>query len=83
MENKGLAEQAALAECKAKGGTACRLDVTYTNGCAAMVAGDAAYKVSSAATMDEAVGAATKICSSASTGCHIYYSACSLPRRVN
>lgn len=82
MESKAFAERAALAECKSKGGTACQLDVTYTNGCAAMVAGDAAYKASSASTMDEAVDAATKICTGMSTGCHVYYSACSLPRKV-
>lgn len=82
MESQASAEHAAFAECKSKGGTACKLDVTYTNGCAAMVAGDAAYKASSAATMDEAVASATKICSGKSAGCHVYYSACSLPRRV-
>jgi hypothetical protein len=82
MESQAAAERAALAECESKGGTACKTDVTYSNGCVAMVAGDSAYKASSAPTMNEAVAAATKICTAATTGCYLYYSDCSLPHRI-
>jgi hypothetical protein len=82
MASQAAAGEAALADCKAKGGTECQIDSTYTNGCVAMSAGDTAYKAKSGPTMDAAVKAATEICNAATSGCHIYYSACSLPRQA-
>lgn len=82
MDSQAAAGQAALADCRAKGGTDCEIDATYTNGCVAMAAGDTAYKSKAGPTMDAAVKGATEICSAATTGCHVYYSACSLSKQV-
>lgn len=79
MSNQNDAEHAAIARCQAKGGTQCKIDVSEGNGCAAMVVGDTGYNVQGAATLIEATELAMKTCTSATSNCHVYYSACSLP----
>jgi hypothetical protein len=80
MPDRYMAEQAAVTDCQAKGGTQCKLDVSYGNGCAAMVVGNGGYNSNGAATLNEAIQLSMKTCaSSGHTNCHIYYSACSLP----
>jgi hypothetical protein len=82
MASESQAEQAAFADCKAKGGTACKLDIAYLNKCAAMVAGATGYNTKAGATVDDAIQAAMTVCSAATSNCHAYYTACSLPVRV-
>ena len=83
MPSRGNAERAAIADCQAKGGTQCKLDVSYGNGCAAMIVGDGGYNSNGAATVDEAVQLGMKICANAGhANCHVYYSVCSLPQRI-
>jgi hypothetical protein len=82
MANKSDAERTAMANCEAKGGTQCKVDVSFGNGCAAMVSGDSSYNVQGAPTLDEATQVAMKTCNKATSHCHVYYSACSLPVRI-
>lgn len=83
MKNREDAERVALADCQAKGGTKCKLDVSYGNGCAAMIVGDGGYNSNGASTVDEAVRLGMKVCIDAGhTNCRVFYSACSLPVRI-
>jgi hypothetical protein len=82
MLSRDQAEQTAFAACQAKGGTACKQDIAYLNQCAAMVVGDTGYNTKAGASVDAAVQAAIKVCSAATDHCHVYYSACSLPVRI-
>ena len=82
MPSQSQAEQAAFAGCQAKGGTACKQDIAYLNQCAAMVVGESGYNTKAGARVADAVQAAMKVCSAATTHCHVYYSACSLPVRI-
>jgi hypothetical protein len=81
--SKSEAEQEALLDCKLKGGPICKIEVAYDNECAAVVVGDKGYNVNTDATVDAAVQYGMKTCSNAGgSGCHAYYTACSLPVRI-
>jgi hypothetical protein len=81
--SREVAEQTALADCRTKGGSNCKLENTYSNACAAMIVGDAGHNSNSAATLDEAIALGIKTCSKAGDkNCHAFYSACSLPVRI-
>lgn len=82
LSSKGDAERVALDDCSAKGGTQCKVDIAYDNECAAVVVGDGGYNTPAAATVDKAVEIGMKTCSTTTTNCHVYYSACSLPVRI-
>jgi hypothetical protein len=76
------AESLALGDCRAKGGIACDIQVSYRNGCVAMVVGDKRMATRGAPTKDSAERQALTKCSEEDTNCHVFYSACSLPERV-
>lgn len=77
------AELAAMTDCLAKGGLRCKVDISYRNGCAAIAQGDGGYNVESAATVEQAAQSSMKVCSKAGrTNCQIFYTACSLPIRI-
>lgn len=82
LSNKSDAERVSLADCRAKGGTQCKVDIAYDNECAAVIVGDGGYNTPTAATVDKAVEIGINTCSTATTNCHVYYSACSLPIRI-
>ncbi|HWX65266.1 MAG TPA: DUF4189 domain-containing protein [Rhodanobacter sp.] len=82
LPGQSQAEQSALADCQSKGGTTCKIQLSYRNQCAVVVVGDKGYNATPGATMDLANQAGMKVCSDADTNCHVYYSACSLPVRV-
>lgn len=74
------AEQKALGQCRAKGGSACKIQTSYANGCAAMIVGSNGFSTAIGSTIEEAVSKGTKICrSDGDTNCHVYYTDCSLP----
>lgn len=77
---KSSAELKALNNCQNKGGTQCKILISYYNQCGAMIVGDGKINANSAATIKQASEAGLKICSAGATNCHVYYSACSLPR---
>ena len=74
--------QAAISDCRAKGGSECDVQITYRNGCVAMVIGNTLMNTKGAPTKPEAEQLALAKCSEADTDCHVYYSACNLPVRI-
>lgn len=83
LASKVDAEQAALADCRNKGGSPCKVEIAYDNECAAMILGSNGYNVGADATADKAIGLGMKICTDAKdTNCHVYFSACSLPVKI-
>ncbi len=82
LSSKLEAQQSALADCAGKGGAPCKLEIAYNNQCAALVVGDKVYNTSSAATIQQASQSGMDRCSKVSTNCHVYYSACSMPVRI-
>ncbi|MFK2916897.1 DUF4189 domain-containing protein [Dyella koreensis] len=76
------AEEGAIADCRSKGGANCKLQVSYSNGCGVMVLGNKVFNAKSAATIEEATRKGIAQCSAESDGCHVYYSGCSLPQRI-
>jgi hypothetical protein len=82
-QSKREASQAAMTDCQLKGGANCKIDVAYSNQCAAVVAGDGGYNASPAPTVDEAVAIGMKTCAEAGDkNCRTYYTTCSLPVRT-
>lgn len=83
LPSKREAQEAALTNCQAKGGSPCAVEVAFDNECAAMVVGHKEHSSNAAATVDEAIQLGIKTCASAGdTNCHVYYSGCSLPQRI-
>jgi hypothetical protein len=82
MFSEQMAKDAALRDCQAKGGARCRSPVSYHDQCVAMVAGHNGYDVSVGPTIEKAIEASTRRCSRKSADCHVYYSACSYPVRI-
>lgn len=83
LSSKSQAQQAALTECLAKGGSPCKLEIAYDNECAAVVVGDNGYNVGADATLDKVVTLGMKTCTDAkNNNCHVYYSACSFPIQI-
>ena len=77
------AEKAALVDCRAKkGSTTCSVDLSYGNGCGAMIIGDETHNSRNGSTIDLAIQAAMKVCNAGDTNCHVYYMACSLPMQI-
>lgn len=76
------AERAALRECKTKGGANCKIIMYFGNACGVMVWGKTHWEVASGATVAEAARPGLERCNKVDDDCRIYYSACSLPRRV-
>jgi len=74
--------QAALSDCQAKGGSDCDVQITYRNGCVAMVIGNTLMNTKGAPTKAEAERLAMAKCSEADTDCHVYYSACNAAVRI-
>ena len=83
MPSKRKAERAAMADCRAKGGKKCGVDISYYNQCAAMILGDHRYNTSRAATEEKAIALGMGTCEKeGDTNCRVYYSACSTPVRI-
>lgn len=83
MSSRELAESKAVEDCQKKGGLNCKLQMSTQNGCAAMILGKNAFNVNSAETITEAIDNGMRQCKSAGDqNCRVYYSACSLPVRI-
>lgn len=77
------AEKLALNDCQTQGGSNCKIAISYGNGCVALAAGDVLVSTGSGGSKPEAEQRAVGKCSSGAKDCRVYYSACSLPVRVN
>lgn len=84
LSTKTEAQQAAMVDCRAKGGAPCKLEITYDNECATLAVGSKGYSINTGSTADAANQLAIKTCSADGDDpdCHVYYSACSLPQRI-
>ncbi|EIL91968.1 lipoprotein [Rhodanobacter fulvus Jip2] len=84
MQSESEAKRSAILDCQTKGREpSCTSLVSYRNGCAVLLVGDKFFNASSAATIEEATQSGMKVCSAnGNANCHVYYSACSLPVRI-
>jgi hypothetical protein len=82
LESQSQAKQAAIADCRSKGGSACTVEIVYRDGCTALAAGDTAHNAKAGTTVNAASQLAMKICTASDTRCKVYYTACSLPVRI-
>lgn len=84
MQSESEAKQSAMADCQAKGGGSnCELQISYRNGCAVLLVGDKFFNAASAESVEKATQSGMKVCTAnGNTNCHIYYTACSLPIRI-
>jgi hypothetical protein len=83
MVSRPSAENAALADCKARGGIGCRQLNSYRNTCVAFSAADAGYAYASDRTLDAAKQASMEECKNkGNTNCRVYYTDCSQPVRI-
>ena len=83
LPTRRMAKNAAIDECRNRGGGQCEVRRTFVNQCAAVIAGDGATAIANAPTAEEAAKIGTPICSnSGGKNCHVYYSGCSLAKRI-
>lgn len=80
--NQASAESLAMSQCQIEGGTQCKVLISFHNQCGVVIIGDGKINASSAATVAQASQDGLKVCNAGTTNCHVYYSACSLPRRI-
>jgi len=73
---------AAISDCKSKGGVNCRIEISYGNGCVAMVFGNALKNTAGGKTIEAAEGKAMSECAKDDVNCHVYYSSCSNAKLV-
>lgn len=77
------AKQAAIEDCQAKGASTCKIEISYGNQCVAMIVGHPGYAIATGSTASEAEQKGAEMCSdNGDTNCRVYYSACSLPVRI-
>lgn len=77
--SKEEAEKQALADCRAKGGRGCKVQIAYRNQCGVMTIGDNRLFTASAATTEDAKAYGIELCESSDSNCRVYYSACTEP----
>jgi hypothetical protein len=83
MRSSESAKQSAIANCQAKGGKNCNIELAYSNGCGAIVAGHLRFSTNSGKTQEEAIAKAMKTCNAGKKDPgDVSYSACSLPVRI-
>ncbi|WP_332937794.1 DUF4189 domain-containing protein [Lysobacter sp. CCNWLW3] len=81
--SKRQAKNGALADCRAKGGQNCRINLVYDNQCAVVIAGFGYSRSQSGPTVEIAAANGMKMCEeSGAKECQIYYKACSLPEQI-
>jgi len=82
-QSKREASQAAASDCERQGGAHCEIEAVYDNQCVAVITSNDSHNTPTALTVDQAVATGMKTCRDAGrTNCRVYYSACSLPVRV-
>lgn len=81
--SESAAIQAAMQDCRSKGGTECKIELTYYNQCAAVIVGHPGYVVETGETPDETVDKSMSECVSAGNkNCRVLYSGCSLALKI-
>lgn len=83
QRTEGDAINAAIADCLSESGEVCKSMGTYRNQCLAIAAGSDDTRINVGRDANDAIQQALKQCKdSKQQGCHLYYSACSLPVRT-
>jgi hypothetical protein len=83
LSSKRTAKKAAIQECRSRGGVDCTIARTYKNQCLVVVASSKKSQIVNAATINRATELAMRDCENdGSTDCRIYYSGCSIAKRV-
>ena len=83
LPSREQAITAAMSDCAAKGSSQCKFELAYDNECVVLVASDSSYVVVSDKTIDIASRSGMKTCqANGAKNCGVYYSACSLPKRI-
>lgn len=82
MSSKRKAKKAALAQCRANGGVACKSSLTYFNQCGVMAWGESYAATAHAATIELASEIALRSCGEHTADCQIYYADCSMAERI-
>ena len=73
------AENVAIDDCRSKGGSNCKLQLSYSNGCGALLVGDKTFNLNWGSTEEIAIQKAMTVCKASDTGCHVYFTSCSMP----
>lgn len=81
--NEQDAKNAAIANCRSNGGVTCRVELTYSNGCAALAIGRDGHNAKAGLNIADAKSKAMNVCNAQDTDCFIYYTGCSFPALVN
>ena len=84
MASRSEAGQLAQADCQAKGGAPCKLEITYDNECVTLAVGSKGYSINTGNTAETANKLAITTCSADGddSECRVYYSDCSLPVQI-
>lgn len=83
FSSKRKARAAALRECISRGGDGCVVKTEYKNQCAVIVDGDKGSNIVNAATIAVATDIGMRSCHErGDSNCHVYYSGCSVAKRV-
>jgi len=81
--SKSQAKDAALLNCKNKGGTHCEHRVWFRNGCGSMAVGEKHHSINTAETLDGAKDLSLKKCEeTGDASCKVLYADCSFPKRI-
>jgi hypothetical protein len=81
--SRTAAETVALADCRANGGVQCKVEIWYSNQCAALVAGDTKHISATGATIQAAVQKATNECNTFDINCKVDITSCSFPAQIH
>ncbi|MFC3715220.1 DUF4189 domain-containing protein [Luteimonas soli] len=83
FSSKRKAKNAAIAECRKRGGGMCVVRLEFLNQCAAVVVSTQWAESANGPTVEEAVQAGTQGCGNSDTGkCWVYWTGCSMAKRV-
>jgi len=83
MADPKSAKNAALLDCKAKGGIDCDVSTPFRNGCQALIVNAATYHFSTDVTEEKANSSGVAACQSRGLkNCRVYYTTCSPPIRI-
>lgn len=83
LSSKRKAKNAAIAECRKRGGDVCAVRLEFLNQCAAVVVSTKWAESANGPTVEEAVQAGTRGCGNSDTGkCWVYWTGCSMAKRV-
>lgn len=82
MASLDSAESRAVTICEEKGGSTCKVNASYANGCGVMTVGSKGFSVASGSTEQDAIQKSMRSCASdGDSTCQVYYKGCSVPRR--